>query len=260
MGRVGRPRSAHPVALAALTAGLLLLPVGVALGHAQLVALEPADGARLEASPATVTITFNEPVGLAPGGLQVIDSSGASVDLGEDVLAGPTISQPLPPLADGWYVVTWGVISEDGHVVRALVGVLGRPGGGQRTSWCRTGRAGHGGRGCPCRRGPRSHRGCRRLDGLVAAAGSPPGGRSAGARGHARGAARHGGLGHCRDARRRARVVVHHRSPGGRRPRPAPGRRRRRGPYDARTRPPCSPSSPSSRWLAGVTRGATRSP
>jgi copper transport protein len=112
-------RAGRPMVAGGLVLGLLLLSSGIVLGHAQVVDLQPQDGAHLERSPASVTITFNEPVGLAPGGLEVIDSSGAVVDAGEDVLDGPTISQPLAPLDDGWYLVTWGVVSEDGHIVRA---------------------------------------------------------------------------------------------------------------------------------------------
>jgi len=116
---VGRRLPARLVALAPLFAALFLLLPGVASAHAQLVSLDPADGAPLETSPAVVTLTFNEPVGLATGGLQVLDSAGAVVDDGPDQLDGPTVRQPLPPLPAGWYVVIWGVVSEDGHIVRA---------------------------------------------------------------------------------------------------------------------------------------------
>jgi copper transport protein len=107
------------VGVAASLVTLVLATVSATLAHAQLVSVEPADGARLAASPAVVTVTFDEPVGLAPGGLRVIDSSGVVVDAGDDVVEGAAASQPVGPLSDGWYFVTWGIISEDGHVVRA---------------------------------------------------------------------------------------------------------------------------------------------
>jgi copper transport protein len=119
-GRRSRRRPALQAVLQPLLLlALLALTPGVASAHAQLVAVDPPDGAIVTTSPAAVSVTFNEPIGLATGGLRVIDANGAAMDQGEDVVDGPTVSQPLPPLADGWYVVTWGVVSEDGHIVGA---------------------------------------------------------------------------------------------------------------------------------------------
>jgi copper transport protein len=120
-GRRSRRRPALQAVLQPLLllVALLAFTPGVASAHAQLVAVDPPDGAIVATSPAAVSVTFNEPIGLATGGLRVIDSAGAVVDQGEDVVDGPTVSQPLPPLPDGWYVVTWGIVSEDGHIVRA---------------------------------------------------------------------------------------------------------------------------------------------
>ncbi|MFN8620407.1 MAG: copper resistance protein CopC [Chloroflexota bacterium] len=114
------PRSVLRPLLALATALLAIgLLSGAALGHAQVVSLDPEDGAVLPVSPAAVTLTFNEPIGLAPGGLRVLDKAGTSMGVGDDVVDGPTITQALPALPAGWYVVTWGVVSEDGHIVRA---------------------------------------------------------------------------------------------------------------------------------------------
>jgi copper transport protein len=95
---------------------LLLLPVA-ASAHAQVVALDPVDGARLPVAPASVSVTFNENVSPAPGGLRVIRPDGSLADVGEDVVVGSKVSQSIGPLADGWYVMAWSIISADGHVV-----------------------------------------------------------------------------------------------------------------------------------------------
>ncbi len=95
---------------------LLLLPVGV-LAHAQVVSLDPADGARLPVSPGGVSITFNENVSLAPGGLRVIRPDGSLADTGDEAVTGPKVSQAIMSLPDGWYVMAWSIISADGHVV-----------------------------------------------------------------------------------------------------------------------------------------------
>ena len=95
---------------------LLLMPVA-ASAHAQVVSTDPADGARLPVSPAAVSLTFSEPVTLAPGGLRVIRPDGSLADSGVEAVRGVTVSQAIEPLPDGWYVMAWSIISEDGHVV-----------------------------------------------------------------------------------------------------------------------------------------------
>ena len=116
-GRIARP-GVRAILLPVIAIALLAIPVA-ALGHAQLVAVTPADGSRLEVAPAALTLTFNEPVGLGPDGIVVLDARGARVDSVPETTDGPAIVQPLPPLADGWYLVTWAIVSEDGHPVRS---------------------------------------------------------------------------------------------------------------------------------------------
>ncbi|MET0772914.1 MAG: copper resistance protein CopC [Candidatus Limnocylindrales bacterium] len=106
-----------PVALLVLVCSLLLLvPLGVS-AHAGVVATDPVDGARLPASPPVVSVTFNEPVTLAPGGLRVVKPDGSLADVGDEVDTGTVVSQAIEPLPDGWYVMAWSIVSEDGHVV-----------------------------------------------------------------------------------------------------------------------------------------------
>ena len=95
---------------------LLLLPVA-ASAHAQVESLDPVNGARLPISPTGVSVTFNEDVSLAPGGLRVIRPDGTLADTGDEIVEGTTVRQPIAHLPDGWYVMAWSIISEDGHVV-----------------------------------------------------------------------------------------------------------------------------------------------
>lgn len=95
---------------------LLLLPAAVS-AHAGVVSTDPVDGARLPVSPTTVSVTFSEPVTLAPGGLRVVRPDGTLADIGEEVGRGTVVSQTVEPLPDGWYVMAWSIVSEDGHVV-----------------------------------------------------------------------------------------------------------------------------------------------
>lgn len=87
-----------------------------AMAHAALVASEPAAGSVLAAAPDRVDLVFSEPVAqlvfrlLSPGGSPA-DLLGASVD-------GARLTLPLPPdLAQGTHLVSWRVVSEDGHPI-----------------------------------------------------------------------------------------------------------------------------------------------
>jgi len=99
---------------------LVLAPASAAWAHAGIEASDPADGAQLEAAPPQVTLTFTETPDASLSTIQVLDTSGASLEVGP-VTAGPAERQlqaSLPPdLADGSYTVSWRVVSQDdGHV------------------------------------------------------------------------------------------------------------------------------------------------
>ena len=88
--------------LALLLLGLLgaaLLLAAPAEAHATVVTSTPADGTRLATAPASVTIVFDESVGLGGiGYLHVTDGTGKRVDAGPathpngDAPASPTAS------------------------------------------------------------------------------------------------------------------------------------------------------------------------
>lgn len=105
---------------AAVLAIALVGGAGRAAAHAGMGGVNPADGAVLDAAPPLVEIRFTENVGLHREGVRVLDDRGRRLDVGSDeVITDGLVIQPLPAvLVDGWYVVTWAVISEDGHVVR----------------------------------------------------------------------------------------------------------------------------------------------
>ncbi|MGY1711726.1 FixH family protein [Geodermatophilus sp. SYSU D00758] len=116
-----RTTLARPALLLVLLAGWLLAGVaaaGPAAAHAELVATDPGEGARLEAAPEHVTLTFTEGVGLGAGYARVLDSSGDRVDTGTATVEGDTVVIPLrSDLGDGGYLVTYRVVSADSHPV-----------------------------------------------------------------------------------------------------------------------------------------------
>ena len=99
--------------------GVLLLGTGVASAHATVVSSTPADGSSVATSPAEVTITFSESITASAGGLSVLDSSGTRVVDGTSrVVDGRTLSAQIPKeLSPGTYVMTYRVLSADGHPV-----------------------------------------------------------------------------------------------------------------------------------------------
>jgi copper transport protein len=91
-----------------------------ALAHASLVDTTPSDGSQLAASPATVSVLFDEDVDVPVAAIRVFDASGDRVD-GGDAAHGVdrrVIEVSLPPLDTGAYVVTWRAVSVDGHPIR----------------------------------------------------------------------------------------------------------------------------------------------
>jgi copper transport protein len=111
--------------LVVLLAGLALAPP--AWSHASLLRAEPADGAMLADPPATLKLTFNEPVSplvlrlTGPGGEMLTPSvSGGS----------STVTVTPPPMRRGTYVLGWRVASADGHPIGgAVVFSIGAPTG-----------------------------------------------------------------------------------------------------------------------------------
>jgi methionine-rich copper-binding protein CopC len=94
------------------------LLAGVAAGHARLLGEVPAAGAELDASPAALTLRFNEKVRLA---VLTLTAAGREIPLAVDRNAAPaaTVSVGLPRLAAGHYDVQWSALTDsDGHVVK----------------------------------------------------------------------------------------------------------------------------------------------
>ena len=97
--------------------GLVLLLAGIqpASSHATLVSAEPRDGAMLAAAPSELVLTFNEPV--APLVFTLIAPDGASDTPKLEAAERIVRLRPSRPLADGTSILSWRVVSADGHPV-----------------------------------------------------------------------------------------------------------------------------------------------
>lgn len=115
-----RPRRVSRLLAAAALAGLVVLtPATPAAAHNQLIETDPAPDAQLATSPDAVQLVFVEPLDPDYTTVIVNDSEQSSVDLGEQVIDGGTVTVSLPsPLPDGTYTVAYRVVSADGHPVQ----------------------------------------------------------------------------------------------------------------------------------------------
>ncbi|HEY4199564.1 MAG TPA: copper resistance protein CopC [Devosiaceae bacterium] len=106
---------------------LTLLTAQSAYAHAALLATDPVAGNVLPAPPQSYALTFNEPV--APLVLTLVKPDGSSIGVLGAVIRDKTLSVAAPKLtATGTYVLSWRVISADGHPVGgSLVYSVGAP-------------------------------------------------------------------------------------------------------------------------------------
>jgi copper transport protein len=104
--------------LAALAVLFSLLFAAPAAAHAELVNTTPANGDQLTRPPTEIQMTFTESVNLVDDGIRLIDHVGATVPTPGPTVAAQTVTWPMPAdLPEGPYVVTWRVVSSDGHPI-----------------------------------------------------------------------------------------------------------------------------------------------
>ena len=110
--------------------GLVLGASAPASAHAELIDTDPDEGAVVETSPDTVTLTFNEPVLLTSQEIAVYDSDGdpvTSTARAVDAEVHVDLADAAD-LGEGTYVVSWNVLSTDGHPISgALTFSVGAP-------------------------------------------------------------------------------------------------------------------------------------
>lgn len=120
-----RSCSAHRRGAAAGLVIVIVIVITIALSarpadaHAILVSSTPGDRALVDTAPAEVSLEFNEPVSVDLGGLRVLDRDGRRLDRGTVRNVDTTISVDLvDEVPDGSYVVTFRLVSADGHPIR----------------------------------------------------------------------------------------------------------------------------------------------
>jgi copper transport protein len=100
-----------------------------ACAHAALIGSDPADGAVLAKAPDEITLRFNEPV--SPLAMRFVRPDGEATDLAVSSAADGRLTLAVGGhLARGGHLLSWRVISADGHPVGgSLAFAVGAPGG-----------------------------------------------------------------------------------------------------------------------------------
>ncbi|HWV20987.1 MAG TPA: copper resistance protein CopC [Devosia sp.] len=116
--------------LAGLLPLLVLLPAEGAFAHAQLLSTAPRDNAIVQTAPEVIALNFNEPV--TPLAVRLIGPDGNGLDLTGQAQGGATTEIMMPAeMAAGTHVLSWRVVSADGHpIAGSLLFSLGRMSGG----------------------------------------------------------------------------------------------------------------------------------
>lgn len=105
--------------LAVVVLSWLVSAPGHALAHAAFISSQPADGAVVAVAPSEMLITFSEPV--SPLVLRLIRPDGSATDLTGFGTRDAVVAIDLPDLPDGTSVLSWRVVSVDGHPVGGAV-------------------------------------------------------------------------------------------------------------------------------------------
>jgi copper transport protein len=110
--------------LAVLVLSLVVLLVTVpapAQAHAVLTGSTPGDAEVLDAPPAEVLLTFNEPITANDNALRVFDADGTRIDGGPIGTEADEVAVAMPDeLAEGTYVVAYRVVSDDSHPIAGV--------------------------------------------------------------------------------------------------------------------------------------------
>lgn len=107
------------VAALAVAVTMLLAGAATASAHAELVGVDPLDGAMLTELPPQIVLTFSESVA-TPADVAVVGPDDQPLTAADPALVDTTATVTLDPgqtAADGWYTISYQVTSADGHLI-----------------------------------------------------------------------------------------------------------------------------------------------
>ncbi len=115
------PRRRPALRIGLVAALVALAAVGFArpaAAHDVLLSSDPTDGSIVQVAPATVTLTFDQPVQDFEPVVTVTGPDGQSYQSGSPTVDSSVVTNAVGPLtAAGEYVIAYRVVSPDGHPV-----------------------------------------------------------------------------------------------------------------------------------------------
>ena len=116
-----RPWTIRLLAGTAIAFVAVISAAGAADAHAALVSSTPAPGSVLVDSPKTIELKFSEPVEMPQQAIRVFDANRNEIDVptARHGASNDTVTTTLPALEEGGYVISWRVVSADGHPISA---------------------------------------------------------------------------------------------------------------------------------------------
>lgn len=116
-------RRLRAVVVGCLVVWLAVASATPAMAHSQLLSMTPANGATVGSAPGQIVLIFDEDIQNIGSAVLVIGPNGSRFDDGPATILDATVTQRLKPLdSRGRYVVTYRVVSADGHPATATVG------------------------------------------------------------------------------------------------------------------------------------------
>lgn len=99
-----------------------LAPTGPAAAHDYLIDASPAEGEVLAEPPSEARLVYSGEILTIGAELALVTAGGEYIEFPAPyALSLGTVTQPLPPLDPGEYVLNWRVVSEDGHPVAGSI-------------------------------------------------------------------------------------------------------------------------------------------
>ena len=118
-----RRRPALRIGLVAVLTALAAVGfAGPAAAHDVLISSDPADGSTLQTAPATVTLTFDQPVQNFEPVVTMTGPDGQSYQSGSPTVDSTVVTSAVGEITQaGEYVIAFRVVSADGHPVTGEV-------------------------------------------------------------------------------------------------------------------------------------------
>jgi methionine-rich copper-binding protein CopC len=104
------------VASLVLSLSLASIVAGVALGHAELATVDPADKSTVQGSPTEIVMTFTQNLDPSKSSIRVVNAAGTVVAQGGTVPSGSPREMDLAlttPLDTGTYTIRWTTFSSE---------------------------------------------------------------------------------------------------------------------------------------------------